>query len=140
MTQSPIHADGEQAKPRFKGTETGQWFVDSVDELQAAQDSLPDYDEFDGLPKDKNLLPYVLGVLGVFVLVFIYNISGSDSEEEVQEEVAQSSTEQQEQASAEAPAVPKSEPTQTVSLPAPGSAAALNASPGGRHPDSDCEQ
>ena len=75
--------EGETAasnKPRFKGTETGQWFVESIDELQAAQENLPDYDEFDALPKDRNLFPYVLGILGVFVAVFIYSISGDDAD------------------------------------------------------------
>ena len=61
-------ADMERSPAQFR--ETGQWFVESVEELEAVNPHLSDLDDL-GVPKDRNLLPWVLGILTVLVVAIL---------------------------------------------------------------------
>ena len=72
----PLHGDG------LKFKETGRWFVESVDELQATNPNMvagfDDYDDFQ-IPKDRNIFPIIVGILALVIGGFIW-ISSSDDE------------------------------------------------------------
>ena len=65
--------DGEPAPTPAHFRETGQWFVESVEELEAHNPHLAELEELN-VPKDRNLLPWVMGALAlVVVAVFTFS-------------------------------------------------------------------
>ncbi|MBV71386.1 MAG: hypothetical protein CMH52_08545 [Myxococcales bacterium] len=66
----------ERESTKFK--ETGRWFVESVDELQATNPNLAaQFDEYT-IPKDRNIFPIIILVLGLIVGGLVWSSYDSD--------------------------------------------------------------
>ncbi|MEE2757800.1 MAG: tetratricopeptide repeat protein [Myxococcota bacterium] len=79
---------GELDTEATKFKETGRWFVESVDELQATNPNLAaQFDEYT-IPKDRNIFPIIVLVLGLIVGGLVWSTYDADVAEDAPEAVA----------------------------------------------------
>jgi hypothetical protein len=72
----------ETESTKFK--ETGRWFVESVDELQATNPNIAaEFDDYN-IPKDRNIFPIIVLVLGLVVGGLVWSSYDSDEAENTQ--------------------------------------------------------